>query len=306
MRSETMSMSSAAPLVDLSDDERTPITLQQLCSERTDAMMSILELLTGSDLCACVCTCKAMAEVAHDEALWLAMSRQLSSEWTSATNPRFSGEALWAYTLRVRHSQFSVSVWQKLDDHRKGCCPYLAEIGTVVSGKFIADKSILCTSGASKLKYGAICELVQLEAAREGSVSHRTYKAVAEEIAGLAADAKTAMPNDMHMVVREVYKTCYAGFGMASGASSAGMGFGESGSLAQVIARKGVVRRVSREAAGTSPKGGGASSVSPTKHGGGRRSSRESVGGGARSRSAADEELRRNLEMRHSLVSLLG
>jgi len=269
-------------------------------------MLSILDCLGGAELCACASTCQGMAVVAHDEALWLPESHLLQPDWTATANPRFAGEKLWAYTLRIRHNQLSDSMWKKLDAHRNGYCPYLAEIGTVVSGKFLVDKSRLCTTNAPSLKYGAICELVHLEAARgEGGVSHRTYKAVAEEIAGLSADAKTAMPNDMHMVIRELYKTCYVGFGMASGAASAGMGFGDPGSLAQVIARKGVVRRASREAmGGSSPRGRHSNPVSPSvaKHRG-RRVSRESIGSG---RGAADEEMRRNLEMQHGLVSLLG
>lgn len=302
--------SSTATVLDVSEDE--PLTLHHLCTERTDATLSILELLGGPELCACACACKAFGEVAHDETLWLPVSAQLSPEWTAHANPRFGNEPLWSYTLRIRHSQFSASVWKKHDDHRNGRCPYLAEIGKVVAGNFIADKARLCTSRASKLKYGAICELVHLEAAREGDggqVSHRTYKAVAEEIAGFSADAKTAMPPDLHMVVREVYKSCYVGFGMAAGAAAAGNGFGEPGSLANVIARKGVVRRVSREAMGggvSSPhsKGAAARPGSPTtKQSGGRRVSRESMTGG---RGPADEEMRKHLEMQHSFVSLLG
>ena len=286
--------------VDLSASE-APLDLLRLNNSFSDAMLSILERLDGRALCACACVSKDMTAAAHEEALWSSFASELSSDWTSSTNSRFSDEPAWAYVLRVRHTMLSKSVWTMLDDHRRGCCPYLAEIGTVVSGKWIPDTTRLESIHKCNLKYGAICELVHLEAAREGgSVSHQTYKAVAQEIAKLAADSKTATPEDTHMVIREIYKSCYAGFGMASGASLAGMGFGESGSLAQVIARKGVVRRVSRE--GT----GGAN---------GRRGSRENmtsprspvsspVNKGA-ARGPLDEEMRKRLEMQHNFMSLV-
>ena len=38
-----------------------------------------------------------------------------------------------------------------------------------------------------------------------------------EENAKLAADARTASPEDLHMVIREIYKSCYPGFGSAAG-----------------------------------------------------------------------------------------
>ena len=297
----------AAP-IDLSsnEDDAPPLNLLRLNTDTPDVMGCFLELVDAQDLCSFACACKALGASAHEETLWQPFARALSSDWISSTNPRFAEEETWAYTLRVRREMFSNSVWKQYDDHRKGCCPYLAELGTVVSGKFIKDTTRLSTADRCQLKYGAICELVQLEAAREGAVSHRTYKAVAEEIAGMAADTKTATPEDTHMIVREIYKSCYAGFGMALGASTAGMGFGEAGTIHQVIARKGVARRVSREAMAAGRAGS--------------RSSREHMGspspatpgspvGSPVSKGAArgplDEEMRKRLETHHSFMSLV-
>ena len=298
----------AAAMIDLSASEDAPLDLLRLNAEFSDAMVSILERMTGPDLCKMACICKDLRDAAHDEVLWMPLARELCADWTAATNPRFADEPTWAYTLRVRHAMLSSSVWKKLDDHRNGCCPYLQELGTVVSGKWLPDTTKISTVNACNLKYGAICELVLLEAARDGGhVSHRCYKAVADEISKLAADTKTATPEDTHMVIREIYKSCYAGFGMASGASSAGMGFGEPGTLANVIARKGVARRVSREKMGES----GCGRRTP-------RASREKVGGACspsspRSptfkpspvRGLLDEEMRKRLEMQHNFMSLV-
>ena len=294
-------------LVDVSaSEENTPLDLMRLNYAFSDAMLSILERLDGKALCTCACVCRDLSTAAHDEALWSSLAHELKPDWTSSTNSRFAEEPTWRYVLRVRAAMLSSSAvgWKRLDDHRNGCCPYLAEIGTVVSGKWIPDRTRLGSMHDCNIKYGAICELVHLEAAREGdgSVSHRTYKAVAEEMAKLAADARTASPEDLHMVIREIYKSCYTGFGMADGAALAGMGFGETGTLEQVIARKGVVRRVSREGMGVTN---------------GRRSSKEGMGkspvkspaGSPTLKGAArgplDESMRQRLETSHNFMSLV-
>lgn len=286
----------ALDMCDPDTDTEPMLDVQRLSVEHRDVMLSILECFSDHDLCSFACVAKDMTTLAHDDALWLPIMLRLPAKWTSATNPRFAHEGPWAYTLRVRRCLLSPSVWSRLEDHRRGCCPYLAELGTVAAGTF-QPAAKLHAHGACHVKYGAVCELVQLEAAREGSLSHRTYRAVAEEIMRLSADAKTATPADTHMVVREIYKNCYAGFGMASGAASAGMGFGESGTLANVIARKGVVRRVSREGMSTSrPKDGASSPRSPAGNKGW-------IGGSGRG--VADEELRKRLETKHNFMSLV-
>lgn len=299
---------SASPVVDLSnDDAAPPLTLLDLDATNADSMLAILEWLGGGDICSCAQVCKDLTDVSHNDSLWLPIAAGLPSKWTYTERER-TNEAPWVYTLRIRHGLYSASVWKKLDDHRKGACPYLSELGSVVDGTFVPDKSRLNYASAA-LKYGTVCELIQLEAAREGGVSHRTYKRVAKEIVGMSADAKTAVPDDIHMVVREIYKSCYAGFGTASGATSSGNGFGESGTLAHVIARKGVARRVSRESTGGVPgsprspagRSPGGKTGSPAGKGGSPASG--SVGGP--SARAADDEMRKRLEMQHSFMSLV-
>ena len=56
--------------------------------------------------------------------------------------------------------------------------------------------------------------------AEDGALSHRTYKAVAEALVGCSANARSPVPSDLHMTVREIYKTCYPGFGAATGSGA--------------------------------------------------------------------------------------
>ena len=297
---------SAPTTVDLSSGEDLPLGLMDLAANDADSMRTIIEWLGGGDLCSCACVCKELIVFAHDDSLWLPIASRLPSKWAYTERER-AAEAPWVYTLRIRYGLYSASVWKKLDDHRNGSCPYLSELGVVTNGTFYPDRSRMNYASAA-LKYGSICELVQLEAAREGGVSHRTYKRVAEQIVAMSADAKSAVPDDIHMIIREIYKSCYAGFGTASGSSSCGMGFGEPGTLAQVIARKGVARRVSRESMGTgassprspagrSPGGKGCSASSPGKV--------SPPGSGGSSARAADDEMRKRLETQHRFVGLV-
>jgi len=85
-----------------------------------------------------------------------------------------------------------------------------------------------------KLPYGAVCELVQLQALQDGSLNHRTYKAVAEQLVALSSNPRSAVPPDLHMTVREIYKTCYPGFGsgVGSGAYAPGLQAGGSSTKA--------------------------------------------------------------------------
>ena len=112
------------------------------------------------------------------------------------------GEPCWKYTLRMRDGLFGM--WKKLVDHRSGQCPYLAELGRVERGVFIPNGSL-----DYRVSYGAVCELVQLEAAVQDGLSHGVYKAVAEELVRLSANPRSTIPPDLHMTVREIYKTCY-------------------------------------------------------------------------------------------------
>jgi len=283
-------------------EQASSLDLLELGAKNSDALLAVLELLDGADLCSCACACTSLTAVVHEDALWLPLSAKLPSTWRYTADTR-TKEACWAFTLRIRQGLYmqSAAKWKKLADHRKGCFPYLAELGSVMHGSFCPDTSRLEVHGhkhgAICLKYGFICELVQLEAAREGGLSHRTYKAVAEEIAALSTDARTAVPEDLHMVIREIYKQCYAGFGSAPGTTSAATGFGESGTLAHVIARKGVARRVSKESIGTVRR------VSKESMAGSSRGGESSPMGG--SDRATDEDMRKRLERQHDFMSLM-
>ena len=81
-----------------------------------------------------------------------------------------------------------------------------------------------------RVTYGAICELVMLQAREDDGLSHRTYKAVAERLVALSANPRSAIPPDLHMVVREIYKTCYPGFGSGTGSGAYAPGLQAGGS----------------------------------------------------------------------------
>ena len=123
----------AAAMIDLSASEDAPLDLLRLNAEFSDAMVSILERMTGPDLCKMACICKDLRDAAHDEVLWMPLARELCADWTAATNPRFADEPTWAYTLRVRHAMLSSSVWKKLVIP-KWLLPVPSRVGTVVPG----------------------------------------------------------------------------------------------------------------------------------------------------------------------------
>ena len=247
-----------------------------LLSLSTDAVFAILDFVGGADLCSCARVSRAFELVAHDDLLWLPIVDRLPARWS---RPLRLKEPRWRYALRVRAGLYLEAdrAWQKLLDHRSGRYPFLAELGAVHAdrGEFVPDRRL-----SSRLKYGAVCELVQLAAARDGgAISHRSYRAAAEEMGSWASE-KTATPPDLHMVVREIYKTCHPGFGAAAGASSS-WGMGETGTIAGVVARKGVAGRARRASGdlGSSPTARSPPSMAAAK--------------------AADEELRKRLEMWH-------
>tara|TARA_B110001452_G_scaffold263910_1_gene266073 strand:- start:1041 stop:1514 length:474 start_codon:yes stop_codon:yes gene_type:complete len=64
----------------------------------------------------------------------------------------------------------------------------------------------------------------------EHGLSHRTYRAVAETLVALSANKNTAVPPDLHMTVREIYKTCYPGFGAGTGSGAYAPGLQAGGS----------------------------------------------------------------------------
>lgn len=213
-----------------------------------DLQLLILERVGGAALCAIACACKELVGIAHDDSLWMPIADALPAKWAYSKRDR-GDEAPWAYTLRMRDGLYGA--WKKLNDHEAGLCPYLAEIGTVVRGEFRP------TDGKMdyRVTYGAICELVQLQAKRDDGLSHRTYKAVAETLVALSANPRSAIPPDLHMTVREIYKTVYPGFGagIGSGAFAPGLQAGGSstkGSTAGTMLGKGVatmLKKVEKE-----------------------------------------------------------
>ena len=72
--------------------------------------------------------------------------------------------------------------------------------------------------------------LVQLQAAQGDGLNHRTYKLVAEQLVGWSANPRSAVPPDLHMTVREIYKTCYPGFGAGTGSGAYAPGLQAGGS----------------------------------------------------------------------------
>ncbi|KAL3893241.1 MAG: hypothetical protein SGPRY_014365, partial [Prymnesium sp.] len=117
--------------------------------------------------------------------------------------------------------------WLKLQAHKAGECPYLEEIGTLQGTDFLPHGGVI----HHRVQYGAICELVRLEVKRQGkttrpvttplahfhcgslsagSLTARVYKAVAETLVQHSANPRSIVPHDLHMTVREIYKTCCA------------------------------------------------------------------------------------------------
>ena len=193
----------------------------------SDVLATVLERLSGSELCACACVCKELTAAAHDDGVWMEFADSLPAKWAYSKRDR-AGEPPWAYTLRIRDGLYGA--WKKLNDHRAGACPYLCEIGTVERGNFVPT-----TDGPMdyRVSYGAICELVQLRAKLEDGLSHRVYKAVAEQLVALSANPRSAVPPDLHMTVREIYKTCYPGFGAGTGSGAFAPGLQAGGSSAK-------------------------------------------------------------------------
>ena len=148
-------------------------------------------------------------------------------------------------------------------------CPYLNEIGTIERGTFKPSDGPL----DYRVTYGAICELVQMQTKLDGGLSHRTYKAVAEQLVSLSANPRSAVPPELHMTVREIYKTCYP-----SGGFGAGIG---SGAFAPGL-----------QAGGSSTN----SSTSGTMVGKGLTTSKKKV---------QDEEFRKRLDTKHTFLNLV-
>mmetsp|Transcript_52617 Transcript_52617/g.87365 ORF Transcript_52617/g.87365 Transcript_52617/m.87365 type:complete len:350 (+) Transcript_52617:170-1219(+) len=187
-----------------------------------DVLHGVLEWLDGRALCACACVCRELGSAAHADALWKSIVSALPATWANSQHVR-GDEPLWRYCLRMREGLYGA--WRKLTEHRAGKCPYLHEIGTVQRGKFVPHKRL-----NYKITYGAICELVQIQAQLQGGISHRTYKGVAEQLVSLSANGRTAIPPDLHMTVREIYKTCYPGYGAATGSGAFHSGVQAGGS----------------------------------------------------------------------------
>ena len=229
-----------------------------------DAVLRVCELVGGRELCQLAATCKELTPLVHDDALWLPYGDALPHEYAYSVRDR-GGEAVWRYTLRLREGLFGS--WRMLTEHRAGSEPYLGELGKFERGRFRPTGGHL----PYRIKYGAICELVQREAKVEGGLNHKTYKAVAEWIVNLSANSKSAVPPELHMTVREIYKTCYAGFGSATGSGAYQPGL---------------------QAGGSSAKGGASGSM---------------VGKGVAvmTKKVHDEEMRKRLETYHEFLSLV-
>jgi hypothetical protein len=167
----------------------------------------------------------------------------------------------WKYTLRMREGLYGA--WRKLNEHRAGKCPYLHDLGSVVRGEFVPSGPL-----DYRVSYGAICELVQLEAKRQEvpcpqplphppcttghppasqppvrlptallmrgvprqGINHRVYKQVAEDLVRLSPNPRSVVPLDLHMTIREIYKTCYPGFGAGTGSGAYAPGLQAGGS----------------------------------------------------------------------------
>lgn len=186
-------------------------------------MLCVLDVLDGADLCELACACKELSKACHDDQVWLRLAERLPGSWTYSMSS-FENEPPWKYVLRMRFALHGA--WKKLLDHRAARFPYLRELGTLVGHSFRPAGGVL----PYKMRYGAVCELVQLEAAEAGApVSAATYRAVAEYIAAHSPNTRSYTP-PQHMTVREIYKTCYPGFGAGTGSSGVAPGVLSGGS----------------------------------------------------------------------------
>jgi len=191
-----------------------------------EMLLCILEGLDGRDLCAMACVCQELRSAAHDDVLWLPIANAVPSKWAYSHVHR-DGEPPWACALRVRFGLYGA--WKMLTEHRCGNCPYLAEVGTLEGGRLRLHDGVL----PYRLKYGVVCELVQREAAEQGGLSHRVYRAVADMLVALSPNSKSRVPPELHMTVREIYKTCYPGYGSATGSGAYAPGLQAGGSSAK-------------------------------------------------------------------------
>lgn len=185
-----------------------------------------VEFAGGRDLCSLAATCKELTAVTHEDALWLPIAEALPNEYAYSKRDR-SGERPWQYALRLRHGLYGS--WHMLTEHRAGTEPYLAELGRFERGRFRPKGGAL----PYKIKYGAICELVQREAREQGGLNHRVYKSVADHLVALSANCKSRVPDELHMIVREIFKTCYPGYGAATGSGAYQPGLQAGGSSAK-------------------------------------------------------------------------
>ncbi|KAL1511858.1 hypothetical protein AB1Y20_005143 [Prymnesium parvum] len=230
----------------------------------TDGLLLILELLSPPDLCMCARVSKELLAICHHDALWLPLANALPSKWAYDREDR-GDEPPWAFTLRVRKSLYGA--WYKLQAHLAGQYPYLEEIGTLHGCKFTPHNGVL----HHKIAYGAICELVQLEMKQQGALNANVYKAVAQQLVAHSVNPRSIVPPDLHMTIREIYKTCYPGFGAGTG----------SGAYAPGL-----------QAGGSSTK----ASTSGAMLGKGVATMRKKV---------ADEEMRKRLDTRHEFFNLI-
>ncbi len=150
------------------------------------------------------------------------IAESLPPDWAYSKRDR-GGEPAWRYALRMREGLYGS--WRMLTEHRQGLFPYLHQIGRVERGRFQPKEPL-----DHRVPYGVICELVQLQVAEDEALSHRTYKQVAETLVACSANARSPVPADLHMTVREIYKTCYPGFGAATGSGAYAPGLQAGGS----------------------------------------------------------------------------
>jgi hypothetical protein len=231
-----------------------------------DCLLLVLDLLSGSDLCAIACVCKAATLAAHDDSLWTKLDKSLPESWHYDLMDR-GGDARWRYILRVRVALHGA--WRRLKEHQAGHNPYLAEIGAVSGDRFEPTGRVL----PYRMTYGAVCELVMLQVRRDGdrSVNASTYRAVAEFITSHSANSKSYAP-PIHMAVREIYKVCYPGFGSGVGSTGTAPGVQAGGSSTM---------------AGTSGSMAGRGIATLTKR-------------------VGDEELRKRLDTQHVFFALIN
>ena len=193
---------------------------------QSDASVRVLQFLGGRDLCALAASCRELTTAAHDDLVWRQLGDALPAGYAYSKRDR-AGEPVWKYTLRTRLSLFGS--WRMLTEHRAGAEPYLAELGTYERGRFRPTGGRL----PYRIKYGAICELVMREAKQQGGLNHRVYKEVADLLISLSANSKSSVPPELHMTVREIFKTAYPGFGAATGSGAYSPGLQAGGSSAK-------------------------------------------------------------------------